>query len=327
MLRLQKISHLARLLDLDASSVRTLAESADSHCEELILIDPSRPEKSREVVDVTGALREAQDKILQRILYPSLRPSNYSFGCIRGRHIKMNVEHHMRSKFAFSCDISDFYHTIKFPRVYRFFSNTCECHPDVARILTQLCTYQYHLALGLITSPILADQILIPIDHRIASMAHRSRLVYSRFVDDITISGDFDLRKSGFPSTIKDVLNSHGFSTKSNKDNWGRIGDSQMLITKIRVNRGHLDVSKKYIDDLVDLMHNLRALGEGKAFGRSYYTRSQVWGRIQFVAWINPRRLPTLKRLFHSIRWDLVQSAARNRGLVITQRRLVSKAC
>ena len=72
----------------------------------------------------------------------------------------MNAERHLRSQFAFSCDIMEFYPSIHSSRVYRLFAKIQGCSPDVARLLTRLCTYRYHLALGLITSPLLADQFL-----------------------------------------------------------------------------------------------------------------------------------------------------------------------
>lgn len=302
--------------------LRSIAESADSYCEELLLHDPARPHKIRQVLDVHGALRTAQRRIHNRILLPQLKPSDHSFGCVRGRHIKMNAGRHLRSEFAFSCDITNFYPSIQSSCVYRFFAESQQCSPDVARLLARLCTYNYHLALGLITSPLLANQFLKPIDHRIAKMAESMNLVYTRYVDDITLSGPFDLRKSGIPGIIKRILRTNGFSTRDAKDQFGRIGDPDILITKIRINRGHLDVSCKYFDDLCDVMRDLQALGNGGVFDRPYYTRQQIVGRLEFVSWINPGRRRGLMRLFRSVPWKKVREEASTRGLVESKKTL-----
>lgn len=120
MLCIRQEKHLAKHLDLDVTALRCLADSVDSYCEELWLHDPARPEKDRAVLDVRGALRRAQRRIHKHILLPGLRPSDHSFGGVRGRHIKMNVERHLRSRFAFSCDVTDFYPSIHRSRCMTF---------------------------------------------------------------------------------------------------------------------------------------------------------------------------------------------------------------
>ena len=124
--------------------------------------------------------------------------SEFSHGGVRGRHIKTNVEQHIESTFVFTADVSNFYPTISHKRVYRLFVEDFACSPDVAHICTKLCTYKHRLALGLITSPMLADQVMRRIDARIGGLCRNAGLVYTRYVDDLTISGPFDLKESGF---------------------------------------------------------------------------------------------------------------------------------
>lgn len=325
MLCIRQEKHLARFLQLDVAALRLLADAADSYCEELLLFDPAKPHKTRDVLNIHGPLRRAQQRIHRCILLPQLCSSNYSFGGVRGRHIKMNAEQHLGSQFAFSCDVTDFYPTIHSSRVYDFFAGEQRCSPDVARLLTRLCTYRYHLALGLITSPLLAEQFLKRADNRIAAMAGPAGLTYSRYVDDITLSGPFDLRRSGFPATIKTILATEGFSTNAAKNLFGRVGDPEVLITKLRVNRRHLDVSSRYLDDLSHALRDLRRLADGDEFRGPYYTCAQMWGRVQFVAWVNPGRRKELERLFRSVPWKRVACEARRRKLVVSRKTLKPK--
>ncbi len=322
MLRLRQEKHLAWVFGLDVPTVRSLAESVEAHCDELLLHDPAKPEKPRPVLDIRGDFRRAQQRIYKRILLPNLDPSDYSFGGVGGRHIKMNAERHAGSRFVFGCDITDFYPSIHSRRVYDFFAKEQECSPDVAHLLTRLCTYNHHLALGLITSPLLADQFLKPIDKRIAEMAKAMQLIYTRYVDDITLSSFFDLATSGFPGTLKRILQSCGFSTNPEKEQFGRIGDPEVLVTKLRFNRGRLDVSREYLDNLCDRLRDLRSLGHGGEFGGLYYTSGQMWGRVQFVSWVRPRRRQQLWKLYRSVPWKRVREEAQARRLVVCKKTL-----
>ena len=235
--------------------------------------------------------------MLRQVLLPKLPVSEFSHGGVRGRHIKTNVEQHMESTFVFTADISNFYPSISHNRVYRLFAEDFACSPDVARICTKLCTYKHRLALGLITSPILADQVMRPIDARIGGLCRKAGLVYTRYVDDLTISGPFDLEESGFAALVQRILTEHGFKANPLKNCFGRLADG-VPITKIRVNRGHLDVRREYLDELERQIADASALATGGEFHGPYFTDAQIWGRVQFVCWINPGRRRTLLRDF-----------------------------
>ena len=227
MLNIRQQKHLARHLGVSVDDLLEVAESAGRWCEELLLLDPARPNKQRTVLNVFGPLRKMQAKMLRQVLLPKLPVSNFSHGGVRGRHIKTNVEQHIGSTFVFTADISNFYPTVSHNRVYRLFVEDFACTPDVARICTKLCTYKHHLALGLITSPILADQVMCRIDARIAGLCRDAGLVYTRYVDDLTISGSFDLKESGFSDLVQRILREHGFKANPLKHCFGRLTDGQ----------------------------------------------------------------------------------------------------
>src|SRR5690606_20655991 len=132
---------------------------------------------------------------------PKLSPSACSHGGVPGRGVKTNIEQHLGSVFGFTTDIANFFPSISHDRIHELFLRRFECSPDVARVFNRLCTYQHHLALGLVTSPLLADQVMQPIDARIAAACSAAGLPYTRFVDDISITGHFDMdqARSGIP--------------------------------------------------------------------------------------------------------------------------------
>lgn len=321
MLYLRQVKHLARWLDTSADRLDTILDDAEAYYEELILRDPSKPDKPREVVCVKGVVRDFQSKLYRRLLLPKLIPSEFSHGGVRGRHIKTNVEPHRRSSFVFNTDVSDFYPTVHHTRVYRLFAGKFECSPDVARLCTRICSYRHHLALGLITSPILADQIMFRVDARIGSACHKAGLVYTRFVDDVTISGPYNLERSGFEKVVTEILNEDGFRVNPKKQQFGEL-NKRTSITNVRVVRGHLDVRKEYADELERQLDDAWRLANGEQFDGPYYTPGQIRGRVQFVCWVNPRRRHHLMKKFRSVSWRRATEAARALELVATKKTL-----
>lgn len=324
MLRIQKVKHLAQQLKCHEWKLRDVAENSADYCEELLLVNPAKPNKNREVLNTRGELRRIQYNLYKNIFLPNFVPSSCSYGGIRGRSIKMNAERHAKSPYAFTVDVSSFYPSIHYNRVYRFFAASQGCSPDVARILTSICTHNYHLALGLVTSPIIADQILKPIDLRLDRMASKHGLVYTRYVDDVTVSGGFDFVGSNFPVLLSKILGSIGFKTNS-KRTIGRIAEGEVRITNLRIKRGRVDVAAQYLDYFFELLHNLSKLAIGGELVGQYHTETQMRGRLNYICWINPGRKISLLKQFRSTPWRLIERRAQALGLVECKKRAVSK--
>ncbi len=326
MLRIKQLKHLANRLQVSIGTLEAVANAPGRYCEELVLLDPAKPHKRREVLSVRGPLRELQRMLYRSVLLPKLAPSEFSHGCVPGRDIKSNLEPHLSSKFVLTSDISNFYPTISSQRVYRLFVDRFACSPDVARICTKLCTYNYHLALGLITSPCLADQVLCDVDTRIGSACARAHLVYTRYVDDVTISGPFDLaeNKSGFADFVQRILTDHGFAVNRKKNRFGCMNDG-VPITKLTSRNGHPDVRREYITELERQIEDAADLAAGRDFHGPFFTAEQVRGRVQFVCWVNPRRRASLLARFRAVDWKRAQLEAEKQELCITRKRLVKK--
>ena len=325
MLGIKQPRQLAARLGVSLQVINETAKDPSQFVQELILQDPREPTKLREVIDITGNLRILQHRIHRRILLPKLIPSEYSHGGVRGKHIKSNVFPHLGSTFAFATDISSFYPSIHHTRVYRLFREL-DCAPDVARLLTRLCTHDNHLALGLPTSPILADQIMRVVDERIGCACKCAGLVYSRFVDDITISGNYSLAPTdcGVPKLIAKILGEHGLAIQRRKHRHGRLADG-FTITSLVIRNGHIDVSGRLLEQLEAQFADARALAMGLLPIGLYYTYSQLRGRIEFVAWINRSRRAALLKKLRSIDWASVSKNAQELGLKRSKPKLIRK--
>jgi RNA-directed DNA polymerase len=322
MLNVRRDKHLANMLGVGVTELRHVAERAEYFCEELVLLDPAKPDKPRDVLNVRGDLRKIQDRLLRLVLMPKLRPSPFAHGSVVGRSIRSNVETHANSLHVFTADIPSFFPSIGRHRVYRLFTETLGCSPDVSRLCTKLCTHQHHLALGLITSPFIAEQIALPFDRRISSMCSEAGLIYSRFVDDIAVSANFDLRDSGFERVVRTIMGQHGFGL--HKVVYGKLSEGTP-VTKVVIRRGHPDVRRAYLEELETQIEGLILLANGHELSGPFFSRSTILGRVRFVCWINPKRKKSLLAKFNRIPWDRVWAEASRRGYVAVKKRLVPK--
>jgi RNA-directed DNA polymerase len=327
MLNIQHLEHLEHLLDIPREQLIRVSDTTPAYVKELTAWDPTRPEKPRPVIAVSGELRAIQERLLSRLFRKKLKPAPCSYGGVKGKTIVANALAHRENDFLYLADISDFFRTISNTRVNRFLMNEQRCSPPVARLLTKLCTYEFHLALGLVTSPILADQILNNVDRAILGACTAVGMNYTRWVDDIAISAKFDLEDSGIPALISRIFNQHGFTINTAKDEYGRLADGT-AITKIRITRGRPDVSVKYLHELERQLVDHASLSRGQAFQGPFLSAKQLKGKILYVCWINPARKKALLRQFVRINWFKLNVQARSRGLVglrrmVTQRGVV----
>src|SRR5262249_44929615 len=131
----------------------------------------------------------------------------------------------------------------------------------------------------------------------------------------ISISGRFDLGKSGFAKLVERILNQAGFQVNPKKHVFGNLADGA-TITKIRIVDGHPDVQEEYARQVWQELRQAESLSKARPFHGHFLTRAQLAGKIQFISWVNPSRKRTLKEQFMSIDWKGHLEEAIRRGLV-----------
>jgi len=274
-LRIRRVSHLATQLGVSVDRLVRVSENTQAYYHEF---DKVVKGKLRHLLMATEPLASIQRKILDRILC-RLSVSEHAFGAIKGRGIKDNAVEHAKAHYIAKLDIKDFYPSIRHDKVYEFFIEQ-ECSPDVSRILTRLTTWRYALPLGTSTSPFLADQIVCSVDGRVAGIARKHHLKYTRYVDDITISGDFELER--IADLVIRIVGQAGFRIKRSKLVIYRPGDEkERVVTGVRVDGGRLSAPIAYVDDLRDdLVEALQQSLRGTPAGQ-FMTRQHYLGRIK----------------------------------------------
>jgi len=318
---MKTLRELAERLQFPIKKLSWILGNTERYYQEFYLTDPRKLKKPRLVANPIEPLREVQNRLYRRIFLQEFEPSEFSHGGVPGRSLLTNLRPHLDQQFIFTADISNFYPSIRPARVARLF-RAHGWSNQVAVSLTRLCTFQHHLAQGLITSPFLADQILKTVDCRIADACNGIGLIYTRFVDDISVSGPFDLEDSGVPAVVEDIIRRHGFKLNKSKSKFGSSSD-KASITKLRFHRGHPDVSAEYISELERQLEDAHRVARGWVPEGPYYTQAQIFGRVQYVCWVNPFRKSTLLRKHKAVDWKRFEEQAMKLGLQECKGRLV----
>lgn len=274
----------------------------------------------RHVASANEPLRTYQRRFYVRVLLPFATRSPHSHGGVPGRNILTNLDPHLGNRFAYTTDIASFYPSVHHTRVRRLFESW-GWEAEAARAAARLCTRRHRLEQGLVSSPILADVLLGPVDRRIGAACSKAGLSYTRFVDDLTISGPFDLAASGFPALVVGILRENGFEVQPAKERAGRRED--VTVTNLTFREGRADVRPEYAEELEQRIEQTKSLADGGPFAGPYHTPCQLWGRVGFVRSINPGRAKRLARRLRRIDWAAAEREALHRGLIVARKTLV----
>lgn len=161
-------------------------------------------------------LKAIQRWILRNIL-DKLSPSIYAKGFIKNRSILDNAKPHEGNQYILNLDLKDFFTNVKASHVYTLFKNI-GYNKTVAFALTSFCTKGGYLPQGAPTSPSISNLVCLRLDHRISTYCKKRALTYTRYADDLSISGNKLLTIEKASYLIKEILGDEGFSINAKKE-------------------------------------------------------------------------------------------------------------
>lgn len=161
-------------------------------------------------------LKAIQRWVLRTIL-DKLSPSVYAKGFVRGKSILDNAKPHEGNQYVLNLDLQDFFTNVKASHVYTLFKNI-GYNNNIAFILTSFCTKGGYLPQGAPTSPALSNLVCLRLDHRISTYCKKRALTYTRYADDLCISGNKILILQKASYLIKDIICNEGFIINSKKE-------------------------------------------------------------------------------------------------------------
>lgn len=218
-------------------------------------------------------LKLVQKAIVKKFLQEIPLPDECT-GFRPGMSILSNALPHCQKRFVFNTDLEDFFGSISSERVLGLYLRLGFSFP-VSCVLTELTTYVGCLPQGAPSSPYLANLIAYSMDADLADFCASNEWNYTRYCDDITISGNstFSL---GDMRTISDIVEVEGFRLNIKKTRFHKHNSKQMVSglvvnekpnlprKKRRIIRAMFHQAQKepevYIDKLKDLENSLSML-------------------------------------------------------------------
>lgn len=268
-------------------------------------------------------LREIQRKLLREILdlVPVHRAAH---GFRRGYSCRTFVEPHVGRDVILRMDLRNFFPAIPAPRIHALFE-TLGYPEAVARLLAGLCTNRVpmvvarrgaaswteakrlgvpHLPQGAPTSPALANLCALHLDFRLDGLSQALGGQYTRYADDLAISGGEELRRASqrIPALVAAIALDEGFEINHRKTRAMHRGRRQML-TGIVVNT-KANVPRQEFDRLKAILSNCVRNGAASQ-NREGVTdfRAHLAGRVAYVRSLNPGRGAKLEAILSRITW------------------------
>jgi RNA-directed DNA polymerase len=149
-------------------------------------------------------------------------------GFVQGRSIVTNASAHLSKDVVLRLDLSDFFGTIdrtKHNRALRSHGLDRSCTDAVGAVTL----VDSSLAQGFSTSPLLSNIAFFETDQELAEQCQSAGVSYTRYVDDLTFSGDYGTVNDQFVVTVGNLLEGHGWRINRTKTRFMRRGRPQFV--------------------------------------------------------------------------------------------------
>lgn len=301
-------SELGQVLGLSPERLTWLCENAAGHYTEKTFVKANGT--IRTCYAPSGTIRQPQRWIKEWLDRLALHSAAH--GWRKGKSCRSAASPHVGKDIVITIDIVSFFPSITHHRVYQLFVEL-GCSADVSRKLTQLTTHAGHLAQGLTTSPVISNLIMRRTDVRIHSACKQLGYAYTRYGDDITVSGGFTnarrayntiihiLKKCGY-KVNKEKLEKGGIQTRhQSQQTLGLTVNQRPNLTRARRRELRAAVHNRYRDGAV------RQLDDGE---QPDHLQRKLQGRICHLSYINPAAAKSLKTKHSATNWHVGASVS-----------------
>ncbi len=267
-------------------------------------------------------LKQAQVMILREIL-DRIPAHPAAHGFVAGRSILTNAIPHVGQAVVVKFDLTNFYTTVGYSRVVAIFRTlgysreaaiwlgllTTSAVPgnmpfDREQMHSLLPYWRRHLPQGAPTSPALANLSAYHLDLRLTGMARSFGATFTRYADDLTISGPVELARGlrTLIPLVQQIIRRERFQSNRKKRQVLRAHQRQS-IAGVVVN-AKPNVARVDFDRLKAILTNCVRLGPASQNrDRVDDLAAHLRGRIAHVSQLNPARGERLLAIYQQIDW------------------------
>lgn len=245
----------------------------------------------RKILVPDGNLKNIQRAILIKHL-ENIPISSYATAYHKGAKLTSNAIPHLNKKIILKMDISDFFGSISEDSVYLNAFNKNYFSQRVGKLLASLSCYKGSLVQGTPTAPAIANIIMKKFDEPIGKWCADKNIVYTRYCDDMTFSGDFS--KDLVISKVTKLLNSMNLYPNEKKTivipkNKRQVVTGVMVNEKIQVPESYRKEIRKeiYYCKKFGVESHLEHCNINSQYTKQSYI-NHLCGKINYVLMINP---------------------------------------
>ena len=214
-----------------------------------------------------------QKKILAELKKLGLEISDCATAFQKGKSILDNAEAHLGNAYLIHYDLRDFFDTIFSGKVKEELLKR-NLSADSVKLILKWCLFKGHLPQGAPTSPFLSNLVCANLDKRFSALAEKIGATYTRYADDIIISGNENILRH--QTIFKRIIRTEKFFINHHKT-WISVLDSAAT-------------RQEYLDANFFVPHHIitgLAVDGDKVFIRPSYL-NKLWREIKNAEEITP---------------------------------------
>lgn len=267
---------------------------------------PKRSGGKRVIMAPKRRLKMIQRKLLELVV-EKLPVSEHAHAFRRGRSIRTGAEPHVGKRLVLKLDLKDFFPSVTFARVRGLLIAYGYSFP-VATTLSVLMTEAerqpvevdgevFHVPVGLRhcvqgapTSPGVCNALVLRLDHRLAGLAKKRGLAYTRYADDLSFSGEMSRELANqIRVIVSRIIEEEGFHSNTEKTRlMGRA--ARQAVTGVVVNQV-LGASRQERRRLRAMIHNLHREPGGSLDPK---IKNFLTGKLAYLTMLNPQQAAKL---------------------------------
>lgn len=279
----------------------------------------------RDVYDPHQLIRRIQKRINNRIFKELILWPDYIYGSVptnkdekkKGieRHYIACARKHCNAKTILKVDIKNFFDNIHRDIVYSIFSKVLKFKGEALEYLTDICCYDDTIVQGALTSSYIASLCLFDVESDIVNRAERKKLVYTRLVDDITVSSKLvNYNMNQILDHIKDMLAGKDLPINEDKTQVHNISTESLKVHGLRISFNEPRLPSDEVGRIRASVHNLEKLAKKNNSITSVAYRieyNRCVGRVNKLGRLNHNKYKVL-----SLRLKDIQPKAAKRDIV-----------
>lgn len=209
---------------------------------------------------------------------------------------------HCGAKSLLKVDVKDFFDNIHKDLVLDIFCNFMKFDHEVSELLAEICCFKSHVIQGALTSSYLASLCLYDVEGAVVGRLMRKGLVYTRLVDDITVSSKVSNYDFGYSlDIIKTMLTSKDLPINLVKTRSIYVSSEPLTVHGLRVAFPQPRLPSGEVARIRAAVKNIENLASERSYRTTHAYRhdfNRCMGRVNKLVRVGHDRYdPLLRRL------------------------------